>query len=167
MTQRQGSAAASVGEKAAEANTNKAARQGVQEKTAQELLRRESHQFLFTVMRIVFPAERHVAIGYTRDAVVGDSDTVGVAGQVLENVLRSAKGSLSVNYPILTKQGAQESMERFCFTLVLQAARKQQLAVLKGVPQASYELAAKDTAQNLNRQEESVARVNPTLAIRR
>ena len=139
----------------------------MQEKTAKELLRREGHQFLFASMRIIFPAERNVAIGNMRDAVVGDSDTVGVAGQVLQNVLRSAKGSLGVNHPILTEQGAQESMERCCLTAVFQAAREQQLAVLKGIPQAGHELAAKDAAQYLDRQEESVARVNPTPAIRR
>jgi hypothetical protein len=50
---------------------------------------------------------------------------------------------------------------------VFQTARKHQLAVLESALQTSGELAAKHTAQYLNRKEERVARVNPVLAIAR
>ncbi len=59
---------------------------------------------LFVLVRIVFPAERDLAIGEVDDPVVGDGDTMGVAGQVLQNMFRSAEWPLRIDDPVLTKQ---------------------------------------------------------------
>jgi hypothetical protein len=45
--------------------------------------------------------------------MVGDSDTVSVAGQVVENMFRSAERWLGVDDPLLGKELAQELPEAF------------------------------------------------------
>ena len=96
----------------------------MKEKTAKELLRRDGHQLLLAFVRIVFPTERHSSISDIDDAVIGDGNAMRIAGQILENVLRSSEGSFGVNHPILTKQRSKESMESLRFGQWLQTAWK-------------------------------------------
>ena len=83
----------------------------MQQETAEELGTGESHGALLVVIRIILPAEPDLGIGDGENPMVGDGDAMGIASQVLQNVVRTAKGRLGIHDPILLKQGTQESIE--------------------------------------------------------
>ena len=64
-----------------------------------ELDRREVHRLPLLSLSVVFPAERHTAVRQGDEPSVRDSDTVCVAGQILEHLLRTAKRLLGVDDP--------------------------------------------------------------------
>ena len=65
----------------------------------------------FAAMRIVFPEEGDLAVAEADNAMVRDGDPVRVAGQVLENMLRTTERPLGVDDPILPKQSTEEGAE--------------------------------------------------------
>ena len=72
------------------ANADQAAGQNVEQKTAQELMGGNSHELLLAAVRIVSPAEGDTAVFKGHEAMVGDGDAMGVAGQVVENIFGAA-----------------------------------------------------------------------------
>lgn len=88
---RQKFTAAAVREEAAEANPHKAARQSMEEESPEELVGGYGHQPLFALVRIILPAEGDVAVGKVYDPVIGNSDAMRVAGQIVENMFRPAE----------------------------------------------------------------------------
>ncbi len=90
-----------------------------------------------------------------------------VAGQILENMLRSSEWSFGINHPILTKQWSKKRMESPCFGQRFQTAWKHQCALTESLLQAGDELTAKHTAQHFDWKKEGIARVNPLCMISR
>jgi len=103
--------AAAVCEEAEEADAHKAMWKHMQEEAAQKLLCSDGHELLFAAVGVVLPAERHVAISKVDDPVVGDGNAVGVAGQVLKNVLRSAERRFGVHDPVLPEERTKKGTE--------------------------------------------------------
>ena len=68
----------------------------------QEFLGGHRHQPLLAV-GIVFPAEGDLAFGKVHDPVVGNSDAMGIAGQVMEDMFGPTEGPFGVDHPILTE----------------------------------------------------------------
>jgi len=83
----------------------------MQQETSQELLRRERHLPVFIPVGIVFPAEGDLVVLESHEAVVGDGHPMGVAGEIAQHMMGSAKGWLGIDDPVLTEQGAQEGAE--------------------------------------------------------
>jgi hypothetical protein len=69
----------------------------VKQEAAKKLLSGHGHQPLLALVGIVFLSECDVAIGKVDEPVIGDSDTMRVTGQVLENVLRSSETPFGVD----------------------------------------------------------------------
>jgi hypothetical protein len=82
-------------------------------------------------------------------------------------MLRPAKGAFGIYHPVFTKQRPQESIKRSLLVQRLEAAGKHEFTLTEGFLQTGHELAAKDPAQYLHRQEERIARVDPMLVIER
>ena len=124
------------------------------QEAAQELFARQAHGTLAAVMRVILPSKGHVGVGDGEDAVVGDCDTVSIAGQILQDMCRSAEGRLGVDHPILTKQGTQEGGEGWRVRPGKTFPIKGQSAVTSGMTQALDELPTKNSAEHFHRQEE-------------
>ena len=154
-----------IGQEAGKTDTDEPARQDMQQEAAQELIGGHSHLALLATMGIVLVEEGDLAVGDGHDPMVGDSDAMRVACQVVEYMLRSAEGAFAVDYPVLTEERSQESVEGFLFGQWLEAAGENELALPKGALQTGDELATKDTAQHLHRQEERVAGTDPMLVV--
>lgn len=139
----------------------------MQQEAAQELFGSYGHQPSLVAMRVVLPAKPDLAVGELNQPVIGDSHPMRVAGQIMENVLRPAERRLGIDDPVLTEQGSQEGTEgpilRQCFEGTWQA----EIALLVGSLESCNELAAEDTAQDLDRQEERIAGTHPALVIGR
>jgi len=137
----------------------------VEQEPPQKFLGRHRHQALLALVGIVFPAKSDLAVGKVHDPVVGDADAMGVAGQVVEDVLGTSEGPLGVDHPILTEQRPQKSMEGFLFAESFQASGKQQFPVTESALEPGDELATKDAAQHFYRQEEVVLRMDPARVV--
>ena len=82
-------------------DANQTAGQNVQHESAQELMSGNSHNLLLAVVGIISPAEGDAIVLEGHEAMVGDGDAVGVAGQVVENMFGAAEGWLGVGDPVL------------------------------------------------------------------
>lgn len=142
-------AASSVGEPAEVANAGEALRQDVLGKAAQKLLTRKSQGTSLVMMGVVFPAEGHLGRADREEAMVGNGHAMGIASEIMQDVLGSAKRRLRVDDPVLLKQGAQEGAKRLGVSKRQAVPVERQLLVAKGTSQSRYELAAKDTAEHL------------------
>ena len=118
-----------MGEETEEADTDETARERVQQKAPQELLGGECHQTSFAAVDIILPAEGDLAVRESDQPVVGDGDPVGVAGEIMEHMLRSAEGRLGVDNPVLAEQRTQERAECLLLRQRFQGAGQTKLVV--------------------------------------
>lgn len=79
-----------------------AGRQDVQEKATDELKRGDRHCV------VPFGDERDGVGVHGQEPVIGESDSVGVSAEVLEDLLRAAEGSFCIDAPVLFVQGMDE-----------------------------------------------------------
>jgi hypothetical protein len=103
--------ASAVGEESEVADADQAAGQHVKQETAQELICGNGHDLLLAAVGIVSPAEGDAIIFKGHEAMVGDGDAMGVAGQVVENVFGTAEGWLGVDDPVLLAELPEEVAE--------------------------------------------------------
>lgn len=64
-------------------------------------------------MGIILPAEGNSIVFESDEAMVGDSDAVGIAAEITEDMMRATKRGFRIDDPVLAVQGAQESVESF------------------------------------------------------
>jgi hypothetical protein len=81
------------------ADADQALGQNVDEEASQELIRGDVHDLLLTTGCIILPAEGDPILLEGHETMVGDGDTVGVAGQVVKNMFRSAERRLGIDDP--------------------------------------------------------------------
>ncbi len=137
----------------------------MEQEPPQELFGGEGHQPLFVLVCIILPAESDFAVGKVHNAVIGDGDTVCVAGQIPENMFGAAERGLCIDYPVLTEQRSKEGVERFRFCEHFHAAGEPEFSRMEGAFESVGELATKDIGQHFHGQEKPVARVDPALVI--
>ena len=84
------------------------------------------------------------------------SDAVSVASQVMQDMFRPANGRLGVNNPFFSRQGVKKRLEGRFVGQSFAFSVKRQSVVLEGFAQSIDELTAKDLAEHLHRQQESI-----------
>ena len=122
--ERQESFTAAISQEAEEADAHKAMGKHMKKEAAQKLLCCDRHQLLFAAVSIILPAKRHLSIGKVYDPMIGDGDAVGVAGQVMEDVLRATERRLRVHDPVLAEERTKEGTESPSFGKRLKTAGK-------------------------------------------
>ena len=68
-------------------------------------MRTERHSSLLISVGIIFPAESNLVMLESHEAVVGDGHAMGVAGEIAEHMMGTAKRWLGIDDPVLTEQG--------------------------------------------------------------
>lgn len=111
-----------------EADADETVRQHMQQKTGQELLAGHGHLSLLVGVRVILPAEGHLAVGHVQQPMVGDGDAMGIARQILQDMFRSAERRLSVDDPVLPEQRSKKSTKRLVCADGLQTAGEEKLA---------------------------------------
>ena len=144
-----------VGEEAEVADADQAFRQNVDEEAPQELVGRDHHDLLLADGCVVLPAEGDLIVLEADEAMVRDRDTVGVAGEIVENVFGTTEGRLGVDDPVLGKELSEEMLEAFGCSEFLERAVELELALEQKLLEFGGELAAEDAAQDPDRQEEA------------
>src|SRR5262245_46500493 len=85
----------------------------MEQKAADKLVGGQGHQLLSVMVLRVPPAEADSVVLQTDQAMIGDRYPMGVAAQIVQHLLRSAKGGLSVHHPFGTSQGSEIGGEAF------------------------------------------------------
>jgi hypothetical protein len=93
------------------ADADQTFRQDVKKESAQELICGNGHDLVLAAVGIVSPAEWHAIVLEGHESMVGDGDAMGIARQVVENVLGAAEGWLDVNDPVLLAELLEEAAE--------------------------------------------------------
>ena len=73
----------------------------MEKETSQKLLRGERHLPFLIPVRIILPAEGNLVMLEGHKPVVGDGDTMGVAGEIAKHMMGSAEGWLGIDDPVL------------------------------------------------------------------
>src|SRR4029453_946992 len=84
-----------------------------------------------------------------------------VTREVVQHVLGSPERRFRVDDPVLAKQRAEGRTKRLVVRERQKIARKDQPAATKGPLQSGDKLPAKHTTQDLHREEERIARMDP------
>ncbi len=116
----------------------------MEQEAAQELVDRKGHQALLVAMGRVSPAKGDLATLQGDEAVIGDGHPMGIATEIVENLLRAAEGWFAVDHPVLVKQLPQERGENFGLGEKFEIAVETELTLGEGTPETGNELASKD-----------------------
>jgi hypothetical protein len=147
------------------ANTDKTVGEDMEQEAAQELGYRDRQGAFLVAMCGVPPAKGDLALVEGDQAMVGNGHAVGVATEILQDMFGTSKGWFAVNHPIVTEEWTQEGGKCFWVSQELQLPMEWQLVAGEGALEGSHELAAKEAAERLDRQEEAIARTNPSRVI--
>ena len=60
---------------------------------------------------VIAPSERHIAVAKIHESVVGDGDAVGIASQIVQDLVWSAEGRLGIDDPVVYEQLINEPAE--------------------------------------------------------
>ena len=105
------STSSTVGEESEVSDANQPLGQDVDEEAAQELMSGNCHDLLLAAVGIVSPAEGDAIALKSHEAMVGNGDAVGVAGQVVENMFGAPERRLGINHPVLLPELPEEVAE--------------------------------------------------------
>jgi hypothetical protein len=92
-------------------NLYEAGREYVEQEAADELNGLKSHRAAAVVVPRVAPAKAHLSVLEAYESSVGDGDPMGVAGQILQNMLGSAKRRLGVDHPLSSSEASEQRVE--------------------------------------------------------
>ena len=93
------------------ADADEAGRQGVKQEPPDKFIRWQSHNIALISVAAVAEGEGNVTVFDIEDAVVGNSDAVGVAAEVVEDFFRSAERRLGINDPTLLAEPGEQAGE--------------------------------------------------------
>jgi hypothetical protein len=97
--------------------------------------------------------------------VVGDGDAVGIAAEILQDVLGSTEGWFGIDDPVFAEERTQPGSEELGMGERREFSGQVQLATLEGGSQSSDELATKHAPQYSDGKEEAWVRANPARVI--
>ena len=126
----------------------------MEQEAAQELFDGQSHEPLLVAVGRVAPAEGDVAIGERNQPAVGDGDAMGIGAEIAQHVFRATEGRLGVDDPVVAEQYTQPCGEGAWLGKRQKVAVKLEFASMEGATESGDELAAEDTAEHADGQEE-------------
>ena len=156
----------SIGEEAVVANTLKSFGQNVEQEPTDELLGGECHGLVTAVVAIVLPAKLNLPVVEPEQAIVRDSNPVGVPCDVLEDLLRSAERWLGVDLPVYFPGGSDVAQEGVSRAKWLQGGKELQLSGIEGLLQIIEEQSTEQKPQHRNRKDVIRPAGNPPRAVR-
>ena len=92
--------AGTVGQEAKVSDADEPAGDDMEQEAANELLGVQRHHLHAVAVGVVLPAEAHAPVVEAEEPVVGEGHAVGVAAEVLEDLLGAGEGPLGVHDPV-------------------------------------------------------------------
>src|SRR5205807_2192482 len=103
---------------------------------------------------VVFPAEADAAVLAGEETAVGDGDAVGVAAEIVENLLRPAERAFGVNDPFDAAQRLEMLAEGLGLGERRELAEEPQLGCIERLLQVLDEQATVEARENADGEEE-------------
>src|SRR6266705_1108600 len=139
----------------------------MKEESPDELVCRDEHGILLVVVAIVSPGEFHLTTFDIDDPVIGDSDPVRVAADVIHHLLWSGEGRLGVNDPFHVSHQIEMMGESLRILERLKRREEPQLAGVESLLQILQEQSAEQAGQHPHGQEEAGTAGDPPSTIGR
>jgi hypothetical protein len=132
---------------------------------AQELLVGKSHGAVLALVGVVFPAKSYAVVVDAKQTVVGNGDSMGVTGQVLQNV-PDRRTAAWRKPPIAYGRWFRETLRSSFRYRAARTPQRKPAWVAKRLLQAVSEFASKNTAEHFHWEEEAGSRADPASVIR-
>ena len=120
------------------------------------------HQLLQIPVGGIPPSEGHLAIVQTDQAAIGDSNSMCIAVQVLDDVFRTTEGAPDMHDPVPTAQLTNQLVELDWVADVFDGAAKTKSALVECGCQKGPEFTTEQVAEDFPGEEESLPTGNPT-----
>ena len=78
----------------------KSAGQDMQQETTHELIGIQTHQLLSRFVTVILPVKANFAFDAIDQTMIGNSDPMRIAAQILKDLLRTTKRSLGIDRPV-------------------------------------------------------------------
>ncbi len=153
--------AVSIAEEPVVANAMEPTRENVEQKSPDELVRREGHGFLLIVVAVVSPVEFHLAIFDVDEPMIRNGDSVRVAADILHHLLWPGERRLGVDDPFRVSHQIEMTRESLRILKSLKQREELQLAGVEGLLQIPQEQSAEQPGEHLYRQEKVGAAGDP------
>jgi hypothetical protein len=137
--------AVSIAQESVVANAVESSGENMEEESSDELIGREGHDFLLIVVAVVPPVEFDLPVFDFHQPMIGNSDPVSLATDVVHHLLRAGEGRLCVDHPFLVSYRIQIAGEGLGMVKCLQRREEVQLAGVEGLLQISQEQSAEQT----------------------
>ena len=134
----------------------------MEQEAAQELIDSQSHEPLLVAVCGVSPAKCDVAFGECDQPGVGDGNAMGVGAEIAQHMFRTAERRLGVDDPVVSEQYPQPGSEGARMSERQELAVKLKLTSIECVAKSGDELAAEDTAEHADGQEEGTPGGDPS-----
>jgi hypothetical protein len=139
----------------------------MQHQTPQEFYGIECQGAQAVAMRVVLVAEGHLAVLQGHETMVSNGHTVGIAGQILQDVPGALEGLFGVDHPLFVAHSGEEPLPGLGLGEVPTAPRQGQLALAIELLQSCKVQSPKTTREDADGQEEVGTTRHPTGAIQR
>jgi len=121
----------------------------VEQKSPDELVRREGHGFLLIVVTVVSPFKFYLAIFDVDDPMVRNGHAVGVAADIVHHLLRPGERWLGVDDPFHVSHQIEMTVESLRILERLKRCEEPQLAGVEGLLQILQEQSAEQPREHL------------------
>jgi hypothetical protein len=118
-------------------------------------------------MAIVLPLESDFAVPDGEYPIVGKGNSVGVAAEIFESLLRAAERRFGMDHPFVGLLGTQQCGERKGVLERFDLTGEKQLTLIEGVFQSIQKEPSEEARQDFHRKKEAGAARDPALVVRR
>jgi hypothetical protein len=153
--------AAGIGQKTEVADPAEALWKDMNEKAPDELVGVEDHKLGLVVGAIVLPAKVDATVLADDKPAVSDGDAMGVAAEILEDLLRPSEGSFGVDHPLDLAKFPEVEGEGGWLGERQEIAEESHSTGIERHFETFQEKAAKEAGENVNREEESGSTSDP------
>ena len=157
--------AVAAGEEAEVADAVEVLGQDMEQEAADELFGGEGQGLEAAVMAVVPPTEADLTVLDGEEAVVGDGDAVGVAAEVVEDLVGAGEGGLGVDDPLGLAEGLEVAGEGVGVIESGEGVAELEPAGAEGLLEQFEEEAAEQAGQDANGEEEAGAAGDPAVTV--
>ena len=154
----------SIRQKPVVADTHESRWKDVEKESAAELHSVETHGSHDVPFGVVLPTKSNLSVLQRQDPLIGDSDSMGVAGQVFEDLLGTSEWFFGVDNPLFAPQSSFPAVPLLFFGEILEIAIEGDFPAVIGLLKVAEELTPENTTQNSNGEEEILSARDPLSA---
>jgi hypothetical protein len=120
----------------------------MKQEPSDKLIGLEGHGFLVVMVGIIAPEEGNLAILEGEEAVIADSDSVGISAEVLKDSLGAIEGRFAIDAPLFAVERSLKGFEVFGIFEMTETVGKNELPFFKEVIEEVKEVTSEQGRQD-------------------